>query len=149
MMRFQLYLLLIIYSIIGCTYQVQEFHPYSRLELTVCHENSHWTVEKITQDLVGEWIVLYSGCPWIGYTELEKKIIVSLAADSTVTVIEDGIETFSSKWFIAESTDSMFQLNTTEYVGYIEGTIILCGNEILVADMRTSDYCEFFWKRKD
>lgn len=142
-------LVLLISCVIGCAYDVQSFLPYSRLELKECHDSSHWTIEELKQDLVGEWTVLYSGCPWSGYAEMDTKIIVSLASDSTVTVTAEGFDTKISKWFLTESTDNMFQLNTIEYVGYIEGTLILCGNEILVADMRISDYCEFFWRRKD
>jgi hypothetical protein len=100
-------------------------------QLMDCYTAQNYDSTRLASQLIGNWKWIESYAYAIGSVQADKAVFLNLTQGGTYTVTVNSVISSQGHWGLQIVDGNGFGLVTTQSINYLQGRILLCGNQLL------------------
>lgn len=113
-----------------------------------CSKKENPYPSQINAHIEGDWVWTSKNCPFGGSTTAaDKQVVVKFTDGALYQVFENGTLATEGSFALESSYDGQWRIVPSVATEYINGNVLLCGNELIFTKVAT-DGCEYYYVRK-
>ena len=139
----------LVLTIASCIKEEILERPLSQLNIWNCYNQTTWNNNKITNELIGRWIWIYSENSWHpdeGWETENENTVIEFINDSTLNVSVDDEIVNTAHWTLEIKDTDLYGLVLDKSISQLYGRILICG-EIIEFNNSYIDGSDNYFKR--